>query len=82
MHVQAVPRTQQSLQQQCPVRIPGAVLFHAVEQVLQLLAGELFAGERFSNNGKTGRWHAAAGRRRMEQHNQRVAEALRKRGLL
>ena len=31
----------------------------------QLLAGELFAGESFTNNGKPGKWHAAAGRRRV-----------------
>ena len=31
----------------------------------QLLAGELFPSETFSNNGKPGRWHAAAGRRRV-----------------
>ncbi len=31
----------------------------------QFLAGELLSGETFTNNGKPGRWHAAAGRRRV-----------------
>jgi hypothetical protein len=31
----------------------------------QLLAGELFPDETFTNNGKPGSWHAAAGRRRV-----------------
>jgi hypothetical protein len=31
----------------------------------QFLAGELLSGEIFTNNGKPGRWHAAAGRRRV-----------------
>jgi hypothetical protein len=31
----------------------------------QLLAGELFPDETFTNNGKPGRWHAQTGRRRV-----------------